>query len=106
MSVGEVARLHAAGEIELVDVREPHEHDAGRIAGARHLPLDRLAAEAGSLPTGRPVVFYCRVGGRSSMAAQAFRRAGVDARSMAGGLVRWEAEGRALAPDGGRVADH
>jgi rhodanese-related sulfurtransferase len=102
----EVARRHAAGEIELVDIREPHEHAEGRIAGARHLPLDRLAAEAASLPAERPVVFYCRVGGRSTLAAQAFRRAGLDARSMAGGLVRWDAEGRPLEPESGKVANH
>jgi rhodanese-related sulfurtransferase len=102
----EVARRHAAGEIELIDIREPYEHAAGRIAGDRHLPLDRLAAEAGSLPADRPIVFYCRVGARSTLAAQALRRAGLDARSMAGGLVRWDAEGRPLEPASGNVADH
>jgi rhodanese-related sulfurtransferase len=51
-------------------------------------------------------VFYCRVGGRSTLAAQAFRRAGLDARSMAGGLVRWDAEGRPLEPESGKVASH
>jgi rhodanese-related sulfurtransferase len=40
------------------------------------------------------------------MAAQAFRRAGFDAYSMAGGLSRWADEGRPLAPDDGYVADH
>jgi len=40
------------------------------------------------------------------MAAQAFRRAGYDASSMAGGLARWHEEGRPLVPDGGHVADH
>jgi rhodanese-related sulfurtransferase len=106
VSTAEVERLHAAGEVELIDIREPYEHAESRIAGARHLPLDRLAAEADSIGRDRPVVFYCRVGGRSGMAAQAFRRAGLDARSMAGGLVRWHAEGRAVEPDGGGVADH
>jgi rhodanese-related sulfurtransferase len=106
VSTDEVARLHEAGEIELIDIREPYEYAAGRIAGARHVPLDRLAAEAASLAGTRPVVFYCRVGGRSSMAAQALQRAGLDARSMAGGLVRWDAERRPLEPGSGTVADH
>ncbi len=52
------------------------------------------------------MVFYCRVGSRSLMAAQAFRASGFEAYSMAGGLLRWAQEGRELAPDGGRVADH
>jgi len=54
----------------------------------------------------RPVVFYCRVGARSQMAAQAFRAAGFDAYSMRGGLLRWAQEQRPLSPEGGEVADH
>ena len=52
------------------------------------------------------MVFYCRVGSRSEMAAQAFRAAGFEAYSMSGGLVRWAREGRPLSPQGGYVADH
>ena len=52
------------------------------------------------------MVFYCRVGGRSAMAANAFRRAGYDAYTMTGGLVEWDAQGLPLEPDGGHVADH
>ena len=40
------------------------------------------------------------------MAAQAFRASGYEAYSMTGGLRRWADEGRPLAPEGGRVADH
>ena len=54
----------------------------------------------------RPVIFYCRVGARSSMAAQAFRASGFQAYSMVGGLRRWAKEDRPLAPEGGGVADH
>ena len=58
-----------AGETQLVDVREPYEWDAGRIAGARHIQLVQLATEAGSLDQDRPVLFYCATGSRSTMAA-------------------------------------
>jgi rhodanese-related sulfurtransferase len=92
--------------LQVVDVREPHEREAGHIAGSRHLELSRLSGEAGSLDRERPVVFYCRVGARSTMAAQAFRTAGFEAYSMTGGLVRWAREGRPLSPEGGSVADH
>jgi hydroxyacylglutathione hydrolase/adenylyltransferase/sulfurtransferase len=94
------------GDVQLVDVREDHEWEAGRIAGARHVELGRIAAEAGSLDPGRPVVFYCRVGGRSTMAADAFRRAGFEAYSLAGGLLAWDERGLPLEPDGGHVVDH
>ena len=46
----------------------------------------------------RPVVFVCRVGARSFMAAQAFRRAGYRASSMAGGMERWVAADRPTPP--------
>jgi rhodanese-related sulfurtransferase len=93
-------------DLQLIDVRERYERDAGHIAGSRHIELTRLASEAPTLDAGRPIVFYCRVGSRSTMAAQALRASGVEAYSMDGGLVRWEVERRPLAPDGGYVADH
>ncbi len=101
-----VAELHSRGEIDLVDVREPYEHEAGRIAGARHIELTRLSQEAGSLDAERPVVFYCRSGGRSAVATQAFRASGFQAFNMSGGLLAWEKRGLPLEPDGGSVADH
>src|SRR5688572_25961531 len=102
----EVAERHGRGEIQLVDVREPYEHEAGRIAGARHVELERLASEAESIDRERPVLFYCRVGSRSGMAANAFRRAGYEAFSITGGLVEWDRRGYPLEPEGGTVADH
>ncbi|HTW42022.1 MAG TPA: rhodanese-like domain-containing protein [Solirubrobacteraceae bacterium] len=91
---------------QVIDVREDDERAAGHIEGTRHIPLGQLSAQADSIERARPVVFYCRVGGRSEMAAQAFRASGFEAYSMAGGLVRWAGEGRALVPEGGRVAEH
>jgi rhodanese-related sulfurtransferase len=92
--------------LQVVDVREVYEREAGFIAGSRHIPLVELSARAGEIEPGRPVVFYCRVGARSDMAAQAFRAAGMQAISMRGGLVRWASENRPLSPEGGVVADH
>jgi rhodanese-related sulfurtransferase len=102
----EVRRLHRAGEIQLVDVREPYEWEAGRVDGARHIELERLASKADSIDRERPVVFYCRVGARSGMAASAFRRAGYQAYSMDGGITAWHARGLPLEPDDGEVAEH
>ena len=81
----------------------------GRGPDPRRAPSRRWAsstAQAETIHRETPVVFYCRVGGRSAMAASAFRRAGYDAYTMTGGLVAWEARGLPLEPDGGRVAEH
>jgi rhodanese-related sulfurtransferase len=93
-------------QLQVVDVREPYEREAGHIAGTLHIEMNRLSSQAATLDRDRPIVFYCRVGARSTMAAQALRAAGFDAYSMSGGLLRWDEEGRPLSPDGGRVADH
>jgi rhodanese-related sulfurtransferase len=93
-------------ELQVVDVRERYEREAGHIAGSRHIPLVELSARAAEIESDRPVVFYCRVGSRSDMAAQAFRASGLQAFSMRGGLVRWTDEQRPLSPQDGYVADH
>jgi rhodanese-related sulfurtransferase len=98
--------LIEAGEVQLVDVREPYEWEAGHIAGARHIEIAQLTSEAESLDRERPVLFYCRVGSRSGMAAAAFRQAGFDAYSVDGGLVEWDRRGHPLEPADGTVADH
>lgn len=102
----EVAVLHERGEIQLVDVREPHEHEAGRIAGARHVEMSKLSDAAADFDPQRPLVFYCHSGGRSAVATQAFRASGFQAANMAGGLVAWAAQGLPLEPEDGSVAEH
>ncbi len=92
--------------LQLIDVREPYEREAGHIVESRHIALVELTAQAATIERERPVVFYCRVGSRSEMAAQAFRAAGYEAYSMRGGLRQWAEEGRALEPEGGYVAEH
>jgi len=100
----QVAELLESSEIQLIDVRQPEEHEAGRIAGDRLLVLTELAAAAETIDRDKPVVFYCRSGSRSAMAAEAFRGAGYDAHNMAGGLIDWHAAGLPLEPAGGYVA--
>lgn len=101
-----VAELLERGEIQLVDVREPYEWDEGRIPGAQHIELERLASRAGEIDRHRPVVFQCRLGARSAMATAAFRTSGWDAYNLTGGIQAWADAGLPLEPADGRVADH
>src|SRR4051794_5419540 len=101
-----VKELLDRGEIDLIDVREPYEWDAGRIPGAQHIELERLASRAHEIDRSRPVVFQCRLGARSGMATQAFRAAGWDAYNLQGGIREWHRRGLPLHPEGGEVADH
>jgi rhodanese-related sulfurtransferase len=103
----DVRRRLEAGDAQIIDVREQYEWDAGRIPGAvRHIEIERLSSQAASSDKDRPVVFQCRLGARSLMAAQAFRRAGYEAYSLAGGLQAWHDAGLPLDPPDGTVADH
>ena len=85
----------AVADIQIVDVREPHEFsDAlGHIAGAHLVPLSELAARVAELDARRPVVAVCRSGARSAQATVLLRKAGLQrVANLAGGMLRWRAE--------------
>jgi rhodanese-related sulfurtransferase len=90
---------------QLVDVRADHEWEAGRIAGATHLPLAELAERTGEIDKDRPVVLYCRGGTRSTMATDALAKAGFAAAKLSEGIVGWDEADLPLEPDGGYVAE-
>jgi len=104
LTPAQVKELLDAGQIAVVDVREPYEWEAGRVAGSTHIELERVAGRAEEIP--QKVVFLCRLGRRSSMASQAFRNSGWDAYNLNGGIQRWVDEGLPIEPSDGYVADH
>ena len=101
----EEARKMVDEGAQLVDVRADHEWEAGRIAGATHIPLPELPQRTGELDGDRPVVIYCRGGNRSSMATAALTEAGFDAVKLTDGIVGWSEADQPLEPEGGYVAD-
>ena len=104
ISPQQASELLRTGDAQLVDVRKSYEHEAGRIAGSRHIELERLPAEAATFDRDRPILFYCRSGSRSALAAQAFASSGYDAHNLGGGLDAWVGAGLPIEPDGGQVA--
>ena len=95
LSPEDVAAQLEDGQTQLVDVRTDQEHEAGRIAGARHIPIERLSSEADQqLDRNRTLVLYCHAGDRSGTAAEAFRSSGWEAYSLEGGIAAWEQAGR------------
>ena len=94
LTAQQVAQALDAGEIVVVDVREPYEFDAGHIPGSVNLPLSAFDLEA--LPTGgeRQVVLSCQAGVRSQRALDYCRAAGADVHHhLAGGFNAWLAAG-------------
>jgi len=95
VTIEELERRLASGEIELLDVREADERDGGSIPGSRHLPyrMARQAAENG-LCGELPIVTICETGARAAIAASVLHAAGMDARPVAdGGIPAWRARG-------------
>ncbi len=95
VEIDELASLLAAGEIELVDVRDTDEHDRAYIPGSSHIPyrVIRQAAENG-LAGSLPVVTICETGSRAAIAASVLAASGIDARPVLhGGVAAWRARG-------------
>ncbi|WP_175107274.1 MBL fold metallo-hydrolase [Pararobbsia alpina] len=89
--------------VQVIDVRESDEFygPLGRIPEARLISLGDLARRAAELTHARPIVTVCRAGGRSAQATVILRKSGFeDVANLAGGMLRWRAEGR-LVENGG-----
>jgi glyoxylase-like metal-dependent hydrolase (beta-lactamase superfamily II)/rhodanese-related sulfurtransferase len=87
-----------AASVQIVDVREPHEWHGplGHICHAIAIPLGQLKERAAELAPDRPIVTVCRAGGRSAQATVILGHIGRgDCASLAGGMLRWCAEGLA-----------
>ncbi len=85
-----------AAAVQIVDVREASEYGGplGHIAGALPIPLGELATRVTELVPERPVVAVCRSGARSAQACVILQRVGFnDLANLAGGMLRWRAEG-------------
>jgi glyoxylase-like metal-dependent hydrolase (beta-lactamase superfamily II)/rhodanese-related sulfurtransferase len=97
VTIEELQRILAAGESEVLDVREADERDAGYIPGTDHMPYRnvRQAAENGLCGAGL-IVTICESGARAAVAASVLRAAGVDARPVLGGIGEWRARGGEL----------
>lgn len=86
-------RLDKGEKINLVDVREPHEHEAFDIGG-QLIPLGRIQTydidELEPLKE-EEIIVYCRSGNRSGQAAMILETMGFEkVRNLEGGMKKWE----------------
>jgi rhodanese-related sulfurtransferase len=78
----------------LLDVRNLNEYEAAHIKGALHIPLDELRFRLDEVPTGKPIIVYCRSGFRAHLALRILKQNGwADVRNMTGGYVTAHAHG-------------
>ena len=94
LDVDELDALLAAGEVDVIDVREKDERDSGYIAGSRHIPFRLLRAAGDTIDGDKQIVTICESGMRASIAASVLATKGIDARPVLhGGVPAWEARG-------------
>jgi rhodanese-related sulfurtransferase len=94
VSVEEVRRR--LGQFLLLDVREDHEWEKGRLPQARHLGKGIIERDIEALvpDKGREIVLYCGGGFRSALAADSLQKMGYrEVKSMAGGFRGWTEAG-------------
>lgn len=77
----------------LIDVRTPEEFESGHIRNAINISVETLPDRLNEVPSGLPIVVYCRSGNRSATAAQILVSAGYQSVYDLGGIQTWVAQG-------------
>lgn len=86
---------------QILDVRNPSEHEAGTVPGAVLIPLAQLASRLGELDPARPTIAVCASGSRSSIAASLLRSRGFGSvGDLLGGFDAWTAAGLPMSRPG------
>jgi rhodanese-related sulfurtransferase len=74
----------------VIDVREPHEYNAGHVPGAKLIPVNSVYARREELPRDKDLIFVCAVGQRSALAAEMAAAAGLNRLfNLDGGTDAW-----------------
>jgi rhodanese-related sulfurtransferase len=85
----------------VLDCREPVEWAHGHIEGSIHIPMNEIPGRLDEVPDGQLLV-VCKVGARSAQVAGWLLQQGRNAVNLDGGLMDWEAAGRALVSETGQ----
>ena len=84
-------------DVQLIDVRTPHEFNEGYIKGAQNINFysDTFEEDILKLDKTKPVMLYCKSGRRSATCAEKLVEAGfVKVYDLKGGITQWEHENR------------
>lgn len=87
-----------AGQVVVLDVREPDEYEQGALPNVVHIARGHLEAQVETKIVDKSVdvIVYCAGGVRSAFAAKTLQELGyTNVVSMAGGYGKWKDEGRA-----------
>jgi sulfur-carrier protein adenylyltransferase/sulfurtransferase len=84
-------RIDKGDDIQIIDVREPHEYEIAQIPNSKLIPLGQVLNHMNEIDPDRETVVHCKMGGRSAKAIDALKRAGFQGRliNLAGGITAW-----------------
>jgi adenylyltransferase/sulfurtransferase len=87
-------RLDSGDDLQIIDVREPNEHQVARLEGSKLIPLAQVLSRMSEIDPSRETVVHCKMGGRSAKAIEALTRAGFTGRlvNLKGGITAWSNE--------------
>jgi len=86
-------KLEAREEFQLVDVREPFEHEIANIDTAKLIPLGELPGRLDELDREQLTIVHCHSGQRSAQAVRIMRDAGfANVFNLEGGIAKWSDE--------------
>ncbi len=94
------------GPLQVLDVRERSEWDAGHIPGSVHIPYHDLSSAPDALDLERPIAVICGSGQRSAVGASLLQRHGAAAvlHVVDGGVPLWRRSGWPVAGEAGAEA--
>lgn len=99
VSAEEVQSLLELDDVQLVDVRTPKEFESGFIADAQNIDYfsPTFEDDIKNLDKDKPVILYCKSGGRSAKCADKMVEAGfVKVYDLEGGVSKWKHKGYKL----------
>lgn len=90
INVDEAKGMLSNGDVAVIDVREPHEYNAGHVPDAKLIPVATVFARKEELPRDKDVIFICQVGQRSALACEMAAAAGLTRLfNLEGGTEAW-----------------
>lgn len=82
--------MMASNNAAVIDVREPHEYNAGHVPNASLIPVATVFARREELPRDKDIIFVCAVGQRSALACEMAAAAGLRRLfNLEGGTEAW-----------------
>lgn len=89
----------AQPDVQLVDVRTPEEFAEGHLENAINIDItaDDFDSKIAALDKEKPVMVYCKAGGRSAKASSRLNELGFkNISDLEGGIINWNSENKPI----------